>query len=178
MLSNNIEKHRKRCSFFKVCYFSNVPLRANLASLQGRRQTLNSLLPQRRARPKDPIWYDTLRFVLFTFLTKQALCRDRISTLTESDMGRQKGAWRNIGKTAYEIRSCFESKKNNKSKSKHSVHTNATPTPTPARAPVHVKQGKRLCRRPTLTLPGRSGPSLRLRLTYPGGFPWNGRYTV
>jgi len=86
MLSTNIETHRKRWPFFKFCYFLNVPLRANLASLQGRRQSLNSFLPQRRVRSKDPIRYDTLRFVLFTFLTKQALCQHRISTLTQSDM--------------------------------------------------------------------------------------------
>ena len=92
MLSNNIEKHRKRWPFFKFCYVLNVPLRANLASLQGRRQSLNSFLPQRRVRPKDPVRYDTIRLVLFTFLTKQALCRHRISTLTQSDMGRQGGA--------------------------------------------------------------------------------------
>ena len=141
MLSNNIEKHRKRWPFFKFCYFLNVPLRANLASLQGRRQSLNSFLPQRRVRPKDPIWYDTIRFVLFTLLTKQALCHDRISNLTQSDMGRQGRAWRNIGKNAYEMKGCCKNKKNNKSKSKHSVRTNATPTPVPAQAPVQPSQG-------------------------------------
>ena len=92
--------------FFKFCYFLNVPLRANLASLQGRRQSLNSFLPERRVRPKKTIRYDTIRFVLFTCLAKQAFCQHRISTLTQSDMGRQGGAWRNIGKNAYEMKAC------------------------------------------------------------------------
>jgi hypothetical protein len=88
------------------------------------------------AEHAQKIRYDTIRFVLFTFLTKQALCQDRISTWTQSNMGRQGGAWRNIGKNAYEMKGCCKSKKNNKSKSKHSVRTNATPTAAPARAPV------------------------------------------
>ena len=116
MLSNNIEKHRKRRPFFKFCYFFTVPLRANLASLQGRRQSLNSFLPQRRVRVKDPIRYDTIWFVLFTFFfTKQALCQHRISTLTQSDMGRQGGAWRNIGKNAY-MKGCCKCWKTTKAK--------------------------------------------------------------
>ena len=113
MLSNNIEKHRKRLPFFKFglgkdmltilkilfggrqteirfrivhfyclkCFriilksignaglfsnfviFVNVPMRANLASLQGRRQSLNSFLPH-NAEYAQKIRYDTIRYDL------------------------------------------------------------------------------------------------------------------
>ena len=67
------------------------------------------------------IRYDTIRFVLFTFLTKQALCQHRISTLTQSDMGRQGGAWRNIGKNEYEMKGCCKCPKTAKQLKTHRV---------------------------------------------------------
>ena len=155
MLSNNIEKHRKRWPFFKFCYFFNVPLRANLASLQGRRQSLNSFLPQRRVRPKDPIRYDTIRFVLFTFLTKQALCQHRISTLTQSDMGRQGGAWRNIGKNAYEMKGCCKGQKTTKAKVSILCAQNTTNTST--HISTRTCQTRQMTLTPTWRRPCREG---------------------
>ena len=50
----------------------------------------------------DTIW------VFFTFLTKQAFCAHRLSTLAQSDdkqpSRRQGGAWKHTGKNAYEMK--------------------------------------------------------------------------
>ena len=65
------------------------------------------------------------QFEFFTFLTKQAFCAHRLSTLAQSDdkqpSRRQGGAWKSIGKNAYEMKVAVNAKKHIRKRYTHAI---------------------------------------------------------
>ena len=65
------------------------------------------------------------QFEFFTFLTKQAFCAHRLSTLAQTDdkqpSRRQGGAWKSTGKNAYEMKVAVNAKKHIRKRYTHTI---------------------------------------------------------